>query len=96
MVRVGSPQGRFAESAALLDGSVLEDAEAWGKHLFVDFAPSSGSCTSTSVSTASSTCTDGATRTREVPDPVGQVRLRLVRADATAYADLRGATRASC
>ena len=34
-VRVGSPQGRFADSAALLDGRVLEGAEAWGKHLFV-------------------------------------------------------------
>ena len=34
-VRVSSPQGRFAESAALLDGRVLEGAEAWGKHLFV-------------------------------------------------------------
>ena len=37
-VRVGSPQGRFADSAALLDGLVLEGAEAWGKHLFIAFA----------------------------------------------------------
>lgn len=36
-VRVTSPQGRFAESAALLDGHVLADAQAWGKNLFVDF-----------------------------------------------------------
>ena len=34
-VRVSSPQGRFAESAALLDGRVLETAEACGKHLWV-------------------------------------------------------------
>ena len=34
-VRVTSPQGRFAESAALVDGSVVTGAEAWGKHLFV-------------------------------------------------------------
>src|SRR6478736_1311833 len=34
VVRAGSPQGRFADSAALVDGSVLEQAEAWGKHLF--------------------------------------------------------------
>jgi len=36
-VEVSSPQGRFTESAALLDGTVLETAEAWGKHLFVRF-----------------------------------------------------------
>lgn len=36
-VRVSSPQGRFAEAAGLLDGTVLLGAEAWGKHLFVDF-----------------------------------------------------------
>lgn len=36
-VRVASPQGRFAEQAALLDGRVLSRAETWGKHLFIDF-----------------------------------------------------------
>ncbi len=36
-VRVSSPQGRFAEAAALLDGTVLIDGDAVGKHLFVDF-----------------------------------------------------------
>jgi len=36
-VTSSSPQGRFAE-AARLDGHVLEDAEAWGKHVFVSFA----------------------------------------------------------
>ena len=36
-VRVSSPQGRFADSAALLDGEVLLGAEAWGKQLFVEF-----------------------------------------------------------
>ena len=29
-----SPQGRFAEGAALIDGQVLDATEAWGKHLF--------------------------------------------------------------
>ncbi len=33
-VGVDSPQGRFAEGAALLDGHTLLAAEAWGKHLF--------------------------------------------------------------
>ncbi|MFA6574972.1 MAG: DNA-formamidopyrimidine glycosylase family protein, partial [Nocardioides sp.] len=37
LVRVGSPQGRFADSAALLDGQVVEGAESWGKHLFIAF-----------------------------------------------------------
>ena len=32
-VAVSSPQGRFAESAALVDGAVLVTAEAAGKHL---------------------------------------------------------------
>lgn len=36
-VRVSSPQGRFTESAALLDGRVLDGASAHGKHLFVGF-----------------------------------------------------------
>lgn len=33
-VRASSPQGRFAEGAALLDGAVLRRTDAWGKHLF--------------------------------------------------------------
>lgn len=36
-VRVSSPQGRFAESAALLDGRVLDGVDAHGKHLFLGF-----------------------------------------------------------
>lgn len=34
---VSSPQGRFAEGAAVLDGRVLEGASAHGKHLFLEF-----------------------------------------------------------
>jgi endonuclease VIII len=33
-VRVSSPQGRFADGAATLDGRVFEGADAHGKHLF--------------------------------------------------------------
>lgn len=36
-VRVSSPQGKFSDSAALLDGRVLEGADAHGKHLFLGF-----------------------------------------------------------
>ncbi|MET3174908.1 UNVERIFIED_ORG: formamidopyrimidine-DNA glycosylase [Arthrobacter sp. UYCu721] len=34
---VSSPQGRFAAGAALLDGQVLTDSHAHGKHLFLHF-----------------------------------------------------------
>ncbi|GAA5154485.1 Fpg/Nei family DNA glycosylase [Nocardioides marinquilinus] len=111
-VRVSSPQGRFAASAALLDGRVLVGAEAWGKQLFVELEGDPpgeldgerfvhvhlGLIGTFDVHTAPA----GAV----VPDPVGQVRLRLVADDAdadgtdddaattagpTAWADLRGA-----
>ncbi|MGP0223007.1 Fpg/Nei family DNA glycosylase [Paenarthrobacter sp. NCHU4564] len=36
-LQVSSPQGRFAEGAALLDGHVLEEAMAHGKQLFLQF-----------------------------------------------------------
>jgi len=36
-VRASSPQGRFAEGAALIDGAELVATEAWGKHLFHHF-----------------------------------------------------------
>lgn len=36
--RSSSPQGRFATEAAILDGLVLDEAEAHGKHLFLTFA----------------------------------------------------------
>lgn len=36
-VAVSSPQGRFAEGAALVDGRVLTRTEAHGKHLFLRF-----------------------------------------------------------
>lgn len=36
-VAASSPQGRFAEGAARLDGRTCEAVEAWGKHLVYDF-----------------------------------------------------------
>ena len=36
-VSASSPQGRFAEGAARLDGAVLLGTDAWGKHLFHDY-----------------------------------------------------------
>ncbi|CAN5479988.1 hypothetical protein BH11ACT8_BH11ACT8_23040 [soil metagenome] len=87
-VRVRSPQGRFADSAALLDGQVVEGAEAWGKQLFVEFPGERfvhvhlGLIGTFDVRTGLADL-DG------VPPPIGQVRLRLETADAVA--DLRGA-----
>lgn len=37
-VRASSPQGRFAEGAARIDGGVILDSEAYGKYLFVTFS----------------------------------------------------------
>ena len=37
-VEASSPQGRFAEGAALLDGRVLQGAEAHGKQMFLMFS----------------------------------------------------------
>lgn len=33
-IHASSPQGRFSEGAALIDGHALEKTDAWGKHLF--------------------------------------------------------------
>ncbi len=38
VVTADSPQGRFIEGAALIDGHTLLDVEAWGKHLMYAFS----------------------------------------------------------
>ena len=83
VVRVGSPQGRFADSAALLDGTTLVAADAIGKHLFVEFE--SGHFVHVHLGLI------GKFDVYAVPQglPVGQVRLRI--ATDRGYADLRGA-----
>ena len=88
-VRVASPQGRFAESAARIDGRVLEGAEAWGKHLFIGFGGESHleeQCVHVHLGLYGTFLIARG----EAPAPVGQVRLRIVGPEA--YADLRGAT----
>ena len=90
-VRVSSPQGRFADSATMLDGRVLERAESWGKHLWVHFAHDDLVHVHLGLYGRFDVLRDAA----EVPPPIGQVRLRLVQADGrdtVSYADLRGAT----
>ena len=46
--RASSPQGRFADGAALIDGRVLQATDAYGKHLFHRYDGVAG-CTSTSA-----------------------------------------------
>ncbi len=87
VVRASSPQGRFAEAAALLDGTRLVDAQAWGKQLFVEF--DGGRYVQIHLGLI------GTFRfgEGEAPPPVGQVRLRLaVGEEPASYGDLRGAT----
>ncbi|MGW6913671.1 Fpg/Nei family DNA glycosylase [Kitasatospora sp. NPDC054939] len=81
-VRVSSPQGRFAEGAALIDGQVLTAAEAKGKHLFLGFEEGAW------VHVHLGLYGGFAFGEGPAPDPVGLVRLRLANDDG--YADLRG------
>lgn len=90
-VRASSPQGRFSDGSAALEGARFIDAQAYGKHLVITFARARrtlllhvhlglyGDLAVTSL------------KPREgPPEPWGQVRLRLV--GAGAFADLRGPT----
>ncbi|MDH2456552.1 DNA-formamidopyrimidine glycosylase family protein [Corynebacterium bovis] len=78
-VQVSSPQGRFAEEAAVLDGRVLDGAEAWGKHLFIGFGD---------LAVHIHLGLIGTFRFGPADPPTGQVRLRL--SDGETAADLRG------
>lgn len=82
-VAVSSPQGRFAASAALLDGHRLLGADAVGKHLFIRFGGARWIHVHLGLY---GRFTFGAA---PAPEPVGQVRLRLE--NRTSWADLRGA-----
>jgi len=89
-VRVGSPQGRFAADAAVLDGALLVGADSAGKHLFVEFEGERIVHVHLGLI--------GKLDITPGPDqlPQGQVRLRISTGDVgetSAYADLRGATR---
>jgi endonuclease-8 len=83
-VAVTSPQGRFASGAALLDGRVLRDTEAYGKHLLHHYE---GDRTLHVHLGLYGTFTDGEP---PVPDPVGQVRMRMI--GPAHWLDLRGPT----
>ncbi|MDF3291230.1 Fpg/Nei family DNA glycosylase [Streptomyces silvisoli] len=83
-VSASSPQGKFADGAALVDGRVLERAEAHGKHLFLRFGPEQW------VHVHLGLFGKYAFGTGPAPAATDTVRLRLANPDG--YADLRGPT----
>ncbi len=89
-VHADSPQGRFAAGAALVDGRVVRRVEAHGKHLFIGFATGDGPRATTWIHVHLGLFGKWEFGRGDVPDPVGQVRLRL-RTDDT-WAQLRGPT----
>lgn len=84
VVRTSSPQGRFTAAAELLDGRRLERAEAWGKHLFLEFEDD------LVVHVHLGLYGDFLRGKAPAPEARGAVRLRL-EGDRW-YADLRGPT----
>lgn len=81
-VAVSSPQGRFTAAAEVLDGRVLQRAEALGKHLFHHYGPDLVVHVHLGLYGAFTEAPLPATA------PRGQVRMRLV--GATCWTDLRG------
>lgn len=83
-VSASSPQGRFADGAAAIDGRTLERADAYGKHLFHHY---DGGVTLHVHLGLYGKFTPG---TGEPPEPRGALRLRLE--GAGHWTDLRGPT----
>jgi len=86
---VSSPQGKFAEGAALLDGREVLEASSWGKHVFVTFDdPVAARILHVHLGLIGRF--DIGEYAGAVPPPVGAVRVRLL--GPAWVADLRGAT----
>lgn len=85
-VTVSSPQGRFAEGAAVVDGRVLRRASAWGKHLFHHYA--GGMTVHVHLGLIGSFTEFAVPAEGELPAAVGQVRMRMVGTEFGT--DLRG------
>ena len=83
-VTVSSPQGRFADGARRVDGRVLLDTSAHGKHLLHHYE---GDVTLHVHLGLYGKFTDGE---GDAPPPVGEVRLRM--ANPAHWLDLRGPT----
>lgn len=84
-VRVSSPQGRFAADSARIDGAVLEQVEAWGKHLF--FTWSTGEIGHVHLGLFGRFRVH---RSEVPPEARGAVRMRLIGPEVTV--DLSGPT----
>lgn len=71
VVRVSSPQGKFAAGAALVDGRMLVRAQAWGKHLLHEYEAD--------LTVHIHLGLYGAFTESTLPmgEPVGQVRMRM-------------------
>ncbi|SRX94561.1 putative DNA glycosylase [Mycobacterium tuberculosis H37Rv] [Mycobacterium shimoidei] len=87
-VAVSSPQGRFAASAAAVDGQVLRRTSVWGKHLFHHYA--GGPIVHVHLGLYGSFTEWERPPDAAMPAPVGQVRMRMV--GAQYGTDLRGPT----
>jgi endonuclease-8 len=87
-LRVESPQGRFLDGAAMVDGRTFTGASAWGKHLFHHY--DGGRIVHVHLGLYGRfdefTTPDG----EPPPDPVGQVRMRIFSSEHGS--DLRGPT----
>ena len=83
-VAASSPQGRFAAGSSSIDGLVLERADAWGKHLFLELEDDRIVHVHLGLY---GTFLRGSS---PAPEPRGAVRLRLE--SDWWYADLRGPT----
>ncbi|MFZ1176578.1 MAG: zinc finger domain-containing protein [Mycobacterium sp.] len=87
-VAVSSPQGRFADAAAAVDGRVLLRTSVWGKHLFHHYAD--GPIVHVHLGLYGTFTEWQRPGGVLLPEPVGQVRMRMVGADYGT--DLRGPT----
>jgi endonuclease-8 len=85
VVRASSPQGRFVEGAALLNGRQFISAEAYGKHLFHRYEGLSDR-----LHIHLGLYGKFLAHAQPAPVPIGAVRLRLE--TDTDYLELRGAT----
>lgn len=83
-LRLVSPQGRFADGAALLDGCVLERISPYGKHLFYGFAGSRWLHVHLGLY--------GTLISGTLPAPAVRGALRLRMTTDRCYVDLRGPT----